>query len=121
MATLADKMKDKKSIVQLIGEYEKSVRWNLYRTYRIRNYIVHDAEEKEELTYELLCELHQYVDIITDKIVELINETPGGESVTGAIDYCKLETNIFDEQMKSQKNELVCEENANKYLYHRLT
>ena len=59
VATLADKMKDKKSIGQLIGEYEKSVRWNLYRTYRIRNYIVHDAEEKEELTYELLCELHQ--------------------------------------------------------------
>ena len=47
--TLNEAFYNSKNIKALIQEHAQRVEWHIYRIYRARNYIVHDAEGNEKL------------------------------------------------------------------------
>lgn len=116
--TLSDQFHNVKNIKATIAHHEQRVRWHLYRIYRARNYIVHDATGDEELNQELLINLHSYVDTLVSKAVELIETSPYNDNISSIISDHKVEVSILDDILKKQENEDITEDNALKFLYY---
>lgn len=116
--TLNEALHNSKNIKALIQEHTQRVEWHIYRIYRARNYIVHDAEGNDVLNGELLINLHSYVDIIISKIVQRINDSPYRDGIREALSEHKFEVSIFDEKLEKQSKEDISEENGLKYLYY---
>lgn len=107
-----------KELKAAIVAHEQRIRWHCHRIYRARNYIVHDATGNERLNYELLLNLHSYIDTAVSKIVELIQSSPYNDIISDIISEHKLEVSIFDEKLELQDKEDIGETNALKYLYY---
>ena len=116
--TLYDAFHNSKNIHALIREHAQRVEWHIYRIYRTRNYIIHDAEGNEKLNSELLINLHSYVDIIISKLVQMINESPYQDNIKDILSEHKFEVSFFEEMLDNQPKEAVCAENGLKYLYY---
>jgi len=118
VARLYEQLHDSKHIKAALAYHEKRISWHMYRIYRARNYIVHDAFGDERLNQELLINLHSYLDIAVAKAVELITQSPFNDCISDALSEHKLEVSIFDEKLELQSNEPIDENNALKYLYY---
>ena len=116
--TLNEAFHNSKNIKALIQEHAQRVEWHIYRIYRARNYIVHDAEGNEKLNSELLINLHSYVDVIISKIVQMINDSPYHDNIRDILSEHKFEVSIFDEKIEKQSKEDISSENGLKYLYY---
>lgn len=116
--SLAEQLKNSKGIKELINNHAQRVEWQLYRIYRARNYIIHDAQENIRMNQELVINLHSYIDILISETMRLINSSPFNDSINEAMAGHKLSTLIMDERVKNQENENICEENALRYLYY---
>ena len=113
--TLSEQLHDTKKIKALINDHTQRVKWHLYRIYRARNYIVHDARENESLNQELVINLHSYVDILFSKVIEIISNSPYEDSISDALTGHKLAVQIMDEKLDKQKDEYITPENALRY------
>lgn len=118
VVTLNEQFHNSKHIKACIAEHEKRIRWHIQRIYRARNYIIHDGASNDEMNYDLLIDLHFYIDTVVSKIVELINASPYNDTVSDVISEHKIEVSILDEMLDKQENEKICESNARKYLYY---
>lgn len=116
--TLNEMLHNSKNIKALLQEHAQRVEWHIYRIYRARNYIVHDADGDEKFNSELLVNLHSYIDIIISKLVRMINDSPYQDSINDVLSEHKFEVAIFDEKLGKQSKQTVCEENGMKYLYY---
>ena len=116
--TLSEQLHNSKKIKALINNHTQRVKWHLYRIYRARNYIVHDASENEGLNQELVINLHSYVDILFSKVIEIINNSPYEDSISDALTGHKLAVQIMDEKLDKQKDEYITPENALRYFYY---
>lgn len=116
--TLNEYLHNSKNIKALIQEHTQKIEWHFYRIYRARNYLVHDAQGNEKLNSELLINLHSYVDIMISELVRMVNASPYQDSIKDLLSEHKFEVSIFDEKLKKQSKEPVCEENGKKYLYY---
>ena len=116
--TLNEVLHNSTNIKALIQEHTQRVEWHIYRIYRARNYIVHDAEGNDDLNSELLINLHSYVDIIISKIVQMINDSPYHDGIREVLSEHKFEVSIFDEKLENQSKEEISAENGMKYLYY---
>ena len=90
----------------------------MYRIYRARNYITHDANENEKLNQELVINLHSYVDTLFEEVIEYINKSPYNDSISVALAGHKLAISIMDEMLENQINVDINEKNAWRYLYY---
>lgn len=115
---LYEQFHNSKKIKAIITHHEQRVRWHLYRIYRARNYIVHDATGDEELNQELLINLHSYIDTLVSKAVEFIDASPYNDNISDVISDHKLEVSVLDEMLEKQDNEDIDKSNALKYLYY---
>ena len=118
VAELYNQLHNSKHIKAMLAYHEQRVKWHMYRIYRARNYIVHDATGDEELNQELLFNLHSYIDITITKLVELINGSPYNDCIMDVLTEQKLEVSIFDERLNNQPKEIISAENAKRYLYY---
>ncbi len=118
VATLNEQLHNSKHIKACIAEHERRIKWHIQRIYRARNYIIHDGASNDKMNYDLLINLHSYIDTVVSKMVELINSSPYNDTVSNVISEHKIEVSIFDEMLENQKNEAICESNAKKYLYY---
>ena len=116
--TLSEQLHNSKKIKALINNHTQRVKWHLYRIYRARNYIVHDARENESLNQELVINLHSYVDILFSKVIEIISNSPYEDSISDALTAHKLAGQIMDEKLDKQKDEYITPENALRYFYY---
>ena len=116
--SLSEQLKNSKGIKELIKNHSQRVEWHLYRIYRARNYIVHDAQENSRMNQELVINLHSYIDILISETMRSINSSPFNDSIYDALAGHKLSTMIMDERLASQENESVFEKNALRYLYY---
>ena len=114
---LNEQFHDSKHLKACIAEHEKRIRWHIQRIYRARNYIIHDGISND-MNSDLLINLHSYVDTTVSKIVELINDSPYNDTITSIISEHRIEVSIFDEILENQEKEIICEDNARKYLYY---
>ena len=55
------------------------------------------------MNYDLLVNLHFYIDTIVSKIIELIDASPYNDTVSNVITEHKIEVSIFDEMLESKK------------------
>ena len=118
VATLNEQFHNSKHIKACIAEHERRIKWHIQRIYRARNYIIHDGTSNDEMNYDLLVNLHFYIDTIVSKIIELIDASPYNDTVSDVISEHKIEVSIFDEMLEKQEKEAICESNAKKYLYY---
>lgn len=116
--SLANQLHNTKEIKATISEHVKRVDWHLHRIYRARNYIIHDANENEQMNQELVINLHSYVDTLFLKMIELIDHSPFNDSIHNTLISHKLTVQIMDEMMKNKSNEEITSENALRYLYY---
>ena len=116
--SLANQLHNSKEIKAIINYHVRRVNWHLYRIYRARNYIIHDASENEHLNRELVINLHSYVDTLFLKALELINDSPYNDSIHDALIGHKLAVQIMDEILENKDNEIITAENALRYLYY---
>ena len=118
VCVLSNQMMNSKGIKAIIKAHSQRVEWQIYRIYRARNYIIHDANENEHLNEELVINLHSYVDTLFSEIISLIKTSPYNDSIHDAIIDHKLSVSIMDEKLENRKNEEINAENALKYLYY---
>lgn len=118
VSTLSDQLHNSRYIKATIKNHVQRISWHLYRIYRARNYIIHDATENEQLNQELLINLHSYVDTLFLKAIELIDNSPYNDSIHDALIGHKLAVQIMDEILENKGNEEITSENALKYLYY---
>lgn len=118
VVALYEQLHNSTNIKSTLRVHEQRVRWHFYRIYRARNYIIHDAAGDEILNYELLINLHSYVDIVVSKLVELINNSPYNDTLMDILSEHKLEVSIMDEQLQNQAKVPVDEHNALRFLYY---
>lgn len=118
VASLNEQFHNSKHIKACIAEHERRIKWHIQRIYRARNYIIHDGTSNDEMNYDLLINLHFYIDTIVSKIIELINASPYNDTVSDVISEHRIEVSIFDEMLEKQEKETICESNAKKYLYY---
>lgn len=118
VVALYEQLHNSTNIKSTLRVHEQRVRWHFYRIYRARNYIIHDAAGDEILNYELLINLHSYVDIVVSKLVELINNSPYNDTLMDILSEHKLEVSIMDEQLQDQAKVPVDEHNALRFLYY---
>lgn len=116
--TLSAQLHNTKEIKSIISYHVKRIKWHLYRIYRARNYIIHDASENEQINQELVINLHSYVDTLFLKVIELINNSPYNDSIHSALIGKKLNVQIMDDMMENKDNEDITDKNALKYLYY---
>lgn len=118
VAALYEQLHNSKKLKATLRAHEQRVQWHFYRIYRARNYIIHDAAGDETLNYELLINLHSYVDIVVSKLVELVNKSPFDDTLMDVMSEHKLEVSIMDEQLQNQPNVDIDEKNALRFLYY---
>ncbi len=116
--TLSEQLHNSSGIKSVLKNHIQRINWHLYRIYRARNYIVHDATEDEQMNQELLINLHSYVDTLFLKAIELIDNSPYNDSIHDALIGHKLAVQIMDEILENKDNEDITAENALKYLYY---
>lgn len=116
--TLSDALKNSKGIKSLIKTHIQRVTWHLYRIYRARNYIIHDANANNQLNEGLVINLHSYVDTIFSEVITHILHSPYNDSIHDAITNHKLAVLIMDEKLQNQENEDITSDNALQYLYY---
>lgn len=116
--TLYEQLHNSKHIKLLISIHTQRVEWHLYRIYRARNYIIHDADENNRLNQELVINLHSYVDILLSEVIDLISRSPYNDSIHNALVGHKLTSIIMTEKMSNQKKEEITSLNALQYLYY---
>lgn len=118
VAALYEQLHNSKTIKATLRVHEQRVQWHFHRIYRARNYIIHDAVGDESLNYELLINLHSYVDIVVSKLVEQINQSPYSDTLIDVLSEHKLEVSIMDEQLQNQAKVPVDAQNALRFLYY---
>lgn len=116
--TLSEQLCKIKNMKNVISRHVKRVTWHLYRIYRARNYIIHDASANERLNQELLVNLHSYVDTLVLNVINLITNSPYDKSIPYALVEHKLSVQITDEILGNKGKEIITPENALKYLYY---
>lgn len=118
VCTLYEQLHNSKGIKNILNIHTQRVEWHLYRIYRARNYIIHDANENEQLNQELVTNLHSYVDTLFEEVIEYINKSPYDDSISDALTGHKLAVSIMDEVLENQTNVDINEENAWRYFYY---
>lgn len=118
VCTLSEQLHNSKGIKNTLNIHTQRVEWHLHRIYRARNYIIHDANENEQLNQELVINLHSYVDTLFEEVIEYINKSPYNDSISDALAGHKLAILIMDEVLENQINIDINEENAWRYLYY---
>lgn len=118
VCTLSEQLHNSKGIKNILNIHTQRVKWHLYRIYRARNYIIHDANENEKLNQELVINLHSYVDTLFEEVIEYINKSPYNDSISVALSGHKLAISIMDEMLETQINVDINEKNAWRYLYY---
>ncbi len=115
VSILNEQLHDIKAIIK---EHEKRVTWHMYRIYRVRNYIIHDANSDKIMNNELAINLHTYLDEVISKAVELINNSNFNDSIRTVIKIHQFGVSIMDEKITGKENEKINEENGMRYLYY---
>lgn len=118
VCVLSENLMESKHIKDLLNRHIERVTWHLFRIYRARNYIIHDANNNESLNQELVINLHSYVDTIIAGIIEQINNSPFNDEIHDATVSRKLKCLIMDEKLDTQENEKITSKNALRYLYY---
>lgn len=118
VCTLSEQLHNSKGIKNILNIHTQRVEWHLHRIYRARNYIIHDANENEQLNQELVINLHSYVDTLFEGVIEYINKSPYNVSISDALTEHKFAVSIMDEMLAHQANVDISVENAWRYLYY---
>lgn len=118
VSILNEQLHNIKNIKAVIKEHEKRVTWHMYRIYRARNYIIHDANSDKKMNNELAINLHTYLDAVITKAVELINDSNFNDSIRTVINIHQFGVSIMDEKIASKENEKINEDNGMRYLYY---
>lgn len=116
--TLSEQLHNSQGIKAILNAHTQRVEWHLHRIYRARNYIIHDANENEQMNQELVINLHSYVDTLFEEVIKYINESPYNDSISDALIGHKLAVSIMDEMLSNQINVDISAENARHYLYY---
>lgn len=116
--SLSEQLHNSKDLKALINRHIQRIKWHLYRIYRARNYIIHDAKENQQMNQELVINLHSYIDTLLLKVIDLINCSPYNDSIKDALIGHKLAVEIMDEIISKHENEEITQENALQYLYY---
>lgn len=118
VCTLSNLLQSSKGIKFLIKNHTQRIIWHLYRIYRARNYIIHDANSNGRLNEELVINLHSYIDTLFTEVIAHISASPYNDLIHDAITNHKLSVLIMDEKLSNRKNELITADNALQYLYY---
>lgn len=118
VCSLSDLLHNTKNIKSIIEAHTLRINWQLCRIYRARNYVIHDANENNNLNQELVLNLHSYVDTLFSEAINLISNSPYNDSIYDAITGHKLAVLIMDEKLANQENKDITTENALQYLYY---
>ena len=112
-------LKNTKGYKSLIEGHTKRVEWQLHRIYRARNYIIHDSRREDDFNMDLLVNLHSYIDLMFDKIVQLLIESPFDfDDIDDIVVEHKLKTEVMSEKLdKIQKNKMTIEK-IKEFLYY---
>lgn len=116
--TLSNAFHNSKEIKSLIKAHTQRVTWHLYRIYRARNYIIHDANENNRFNEGLVLNLHSYVDALFSEVISQISTSPYNDSIYDAITNHKLSILIMDEKLENRAKEEITKNNALQYLYY---
>ena len=112
---LSETFSNSKGIKRIINVHSDRVKWHLRRIYRSRNYIIHDGVQPAHCE-ELVENLHSYVDIVINKTIDLIDQSPYRDTVRDILISEKLEVTMMDEMLLQKENESIDESNALRYL-----
>ena len=112
---LSDAFLNSKGIKRMILAHTNRVTWHLRRIYRSRNYIIHDGIQPAHCE-ELVVNLHSYVDILINRAIELIDQSPYRDTLKDVLISHKLAVVMMDEMLLEKENEDINEENAMEYL-----
>lgn len=112
---LSETFSDSKGIKRIVNVHSDRVKWHLRRIYRSRNYIIHDGIQPAHCE-ELVENLHSYVDIVINKTIDLIDQSPYRDTVRDILISEKLGVTMMDEMLLQKENESIDESNAMRYL-----
>lgn len=112
---LSNAFRNSKGIKRMIHAHTNRVTWHLRRIYRSRNYIIHDGIQPVHCE-ELVVNLHSYVDILINRAIELIDQSPYRDTLKDVLISHKLAVVMMDEMLLDKENEDINEENAMEYL-----
>lgn len=112
-------MRNTKGYAAMIKAHKQRVEWQLHRIYRERNYIIHDGQRNEELERDLVINLHSYVDLTFNKVIDLMNKSPYiNDEIKDVIIEQRLKTIIMEEKLKGKQKERITKESLKSFLYY---
>lgn len=108
-----------KGYCALLDMHQQRVEWQLHRIYRARNYIIHDGRRISDKNRELVINLHSYVDLMFNKVIELLKASHYvRDKVRDVIIEQKLKTIIMDEMLNGKTKEKITRDMLKMYLYY---
>ncbi len=99
--TLGENIKNGKQAYTLIERHIRRTSWQIYRIYRARNSIIHDGEAILFID-DLVENLHKYIDVLCDKIIDMISTEKKCESIETAIYYVKVSHEMYLKRLKNE-------------------
>lgn len=112
-------LRNTKGYKSIIEEHCKRVEWQLHRIYRARNYIIHDSRREDDFNMDLLVNLHSYVDLTFNKIIQLLNNSPFYyEDMDEIVIEHKLKTVVMDEKLENMQKDNISSKMIRQYLYY---
>lgn len=77
-------VKNKRSIKDRLDSHTNNLKWNIYRLYRIRNEIVHNAATKTNITANV-SHLKYYLTFILNAALAFLSDTPADIDSDGRV------------------------------------
>lgn len=111
-------LKNSKGYASLIESHQKRIEWQIHRIYRARNYIIHDGRRTEGRYNELLINLHSYIDIMINKIIDLRIKSPYSDSIKDIVVEHQLKTSIMDEMLVNAEKRDMSKGELRYYLFY---
>jgi hypothetical protein len=114
---LANTLSSTKKISKLLKAHWKRVDWQIRRIYRARNLIVHAGHTPRYIDV-LIKNLHDYLDVVTNGIVQLASKGEQINTVDQAFKYSEIKYQEFIRSLEKD-DEAIDANNIEKYIFNK--